>query len=68
MLQLDALQPAQELPEPANGVDSPDSSLENEAKVDNLRFAGCWQRGQVASPLAWLTGRICSNFRSQSGQ
>ena len=38
-----AWQPAQELPVPATGVDSPDSPLVNEAQVDIIRAATGWE-------------------------
>ena len=52
VLQIEAIQLVQELPVPAREVDSPASFLEKEAKVDNLRLAELWQRGQEAVSLA----------------
>jgi len=68
VLQLVALQLAQELPTPARGVVSPASFLEKEAKVEIIRLALLWQRGQEAFLLASLNGRNNSNFKSQSEQ
>ena len=68
VLQLLVPQVAQELPVPATGVVSPPSSLEKEAKVDNIRSALLWQRGQEAASLARLKARSSSNFKPQSEQ
>jgi len=43
VLQLEALQPAQELPVPARRVVSPVSFLEKEAQAEIIRSAFLWQ-------------------------
>ncbi len=47
---------------------SPLSSLEKEAKVESIRLAVLWQRGQEAPLLTWLMRRNNSNFKLQSEQ
>ena len=68
MLQLVALQPAQELPVPARRVVSPASFLEKEAQAEIIRSAFLWQRGQEAFLPASLNDLNNSNFKSQSEQ
>jgi len=68
VLQLVALQLAQELPVPARRVVSPASFLEKEAQVEIIRSAFLWQRGQEAFLPASLNGLNSSNFESQSEQ
>jgi len=53
---------------PAMGLVSPLSSLEKEAKVENIRSALLWQWGQEAPSLALLKGHSSSNFKPQSEQ
>ena len=51
VVQLEELQPEQELPPPM-GVAAPPLLLEKEAKVDIARFAGLSHSGQGASSVA----------------
>jgi len=64
--QLEAVQPAQELP--PTGADIPFSSVAKQANREGTRLASLLQMGQGAGSAARLTGRIFSNFRSQSVQ
>ena len=48
--------------------DSPLSSVEKQAKEDNIRSALFSHLGQVAASLDWLNARISSNLSSQAGQ
>ena len=66
VLQLLAPQLEQEFPPIMEG--SPLSSVEKQAKEDNIRSALFSHLGQVAASLDWLNGRISSNLISQSGQ
>ena len=68
MLQLEALQLAQELPVPAMEAVSPASFLEKEAQAEIIRSAFLWQRGQEAFLPASLNDLNNSNFKSQSEQ
>jgi hypothetical protein len=67
LLQLEDVQPEQEPAVPAIGMDSPLLPLENEAKREKTRLAGCWQRGHEASAFDLLTERNCSNLHAHSG-
>ena len=68
VLQLLVLQVPQALPVPAMGAATPPSSLEKEAKEDNIRSALFWQWGQEDASLARLKVRSNSNFKPQSEQ
>jgi len=67
LLQLEAVQPEQEPPVPAIGVDSPPLPLENEAKREKTRLAVCLHFGHDAFSLALFTERSNSNLQVHSG-
>jgi hypothetical protein len=67
LLQLEEVQPEQEPAVPAIGMDSPLLPLENEAKREKTRLAGCWHRGHEASAFALLTEHSSSNLQAHSG-
>jgi hypothetical protein len=66
--QLPELHPEQEPPVPATLCGTPLAEVLKQAKLDILRRAGLWHRGHSATLSDWLSGRICSNLVSHSGQ
>lgn len=68
LLQLEAVQPAQEEPVPAIGEEIPALSLEKHAKRENSRLATLPHFGQCVSLLALSNGFLTSNLCLHSEQ
>ena len=68
LVQLAVEQLLQELPVPATLATAPLALLVRQAKPDITLPAWLWHSEHDAPSLAWLMGRISSNFTSHLGQ